>query len=56
VAGRSVISLADERLTGARELEDARRLLQPALEHVLEGRELNTRAVARAIARRESGT
>jgi len=56
VAGRSVISLADERLTGARELEDARRLLQSALAHVLEGRELNTRAVARAIARRESRT
>jgi len=56
VAGRSVISLAQEELSGGRELEDARRLLQSALAHVLEGRELNTRAVARSIARKESRT
>jgi DNA repair protein RecO (recombination protein O) len=54
VVGRSVIALADERLSGARELDDARRLLKPVLTHVLEGRELNTRNVARSIARRES--
>lgn len=54
VAGRSVIRLAQERLTAGCELEDARRILQSALAHVLEGRELTTRAVARSIARAES--
>jgi DNA repair protein RecO (recombination protein O) len=54
VAGHSVISLARENLTDRRELDDARRLLQSALSHVLEGRELSTRSVARALARRES--
>lgn len=54
VAGHSVICLAREELSGRRELEDARRLLQTVLSHVLEGRELNTRNVARALARRES--
>lgn len=54
VAGRSVISLARETLTDRRELDDARRLLQSVLSHVLEGRELSTRNVARALARRES--
>jgi DNA repair protein RecO (recombination protein O) len=56
VAGRSLIGLAQERLSGPRELEDARRLLKSALAHVLEGRELNTRTVARSLARRESRT
>lgn len=54
VTGRSVISLAQENLAGKRELEDARRLLTAVLKHVLEGRELTTRNVARSIARRES--
>jgi len=54
VAGRSVISLARESLSERRELDDARRLLQSALSHVLEGRELSTRNVARALVRRES--
>ena len=54
--GSSLLSLARERLTSARELEDARRLLKEALTHCLEGRELTTRAVARSIARRESHT
>jgi len=54
LAGESLISLASERLTGARELEDSRRLLQAALAQCLEGRELTTRAVAKSIARRES--
>ena len=54
VAGRSVISLARESLSDRRELDDARRLLQSALSHVLEGRELSTRNVARALVRRES--
>lgn len=53
VAGRSVICLAQERLAGDTELQDARRLLRAALAHLLEGRELNTRIVARSIARRE---
>jgi len=49
VRGRSVIALAQERLVDTRELEDARRIMQSALAHVLEGRELNTRAVAREV-------
>jgi DNA repair protein RecO (recombination protein O) len=50
--GASLLSLARERVSAARELEDAKRLLQAALAHCLEGRELNTRAVARSVARR----
>jgi DNA repair protein RecO (recombination protein O) len=53
LAGRSLISLANEDLGGPGELEDSRKLLQAALAHCLEGRELTTRVVARAIARRE---
>lgn len=49
LAGASLMRLAGEQLSDARELEDARRLLQAALAHCLEGRELNTRAVARSI-------
>ena len=49
LAGHSLIGLANERLAGVRELEDSRRLLQAALAQCLEGRELATRAVARAI-------
>jgi len=49
LAGASLIRLAEEQLSDARELEDARRLLQAALAHCLEGRELNTRTVARSI-------
>ena len=54
--GASLISLAREQLSTSRELEDARRLLQGALAHCLEGRELSTRMVARSIARRGSRT
>jgi DNA repair protein RecO (recombination protein O) len=54
IAGFSLISLARERFNDTRELDDARRLLRSALSHVLEGRELSTRNVARALARRES--
>jgi DNA repair protein RecO (recombination protein O) len=50
--GASLISLAREQISTARELEDAKRLLQAALAHCLEGRELSTRAVARSVARR----
>lgn len=49
--GSSLMSLAREDLTDARELEDARRLLQSALAHCLEGRELMTRDVARSLVR-----
>jgi DNA repair protein RecO (recombination protein O) len=56
LAGASLISLAREELNTPRALEDARRLLQGALAQCLEGRELNTRVVARAIARRGSRT
>jgi DNA repair protein RecO (recombination protein O) len=52
LAGDSLLSLARENLTGARELEDARRVLQAALGACLEGRPLATRAVARAMQRR----
>jgi DNA repair protein RecO (recombination protein O) len=53
LAGSSLVSLANEQLAGARELEDARRVLQAALAQCLEGRELTTRTVAKAVARRE---
>jgi DNA repair protein RecO (recombination protein O) len=56
LSGASLIGLAREQLAPGRVLEDARRLLQGALAHCLEGRELNTRAVARSIARRGSRT
>jgi DNA repair protein RecO (recombination protein O) len=56
VSGHSVLLLAQERLEGERELEDSRRLLQAALAQCLEGRELTTRTVARAVARRGQGT
>jgi DNA repair protein RecO (recombination protein O) len=54
LAGESLLALAREELVPGRALEDARRLLQAALAHCLEGRELNTRTVARAVARRGS--
>jgi hypothetical protein len=53
LSGQSLISLANEELESARDLEDARRVLQAALAQCLEGRELTTRVVARAVARRE---
>jgi DNA repair protein RecO (recombination protein O) len=54
VRGSSVLALIAEQLGETRALEDARRLLQAALAHCLEGRELTTRTVARSIARRGS--
>jgi DNA repair protein RecO (recombination protein O) len=51
VAGQSLISLANEKLQSTRDLDDARRVLQAALAECLEGRELNTRAVAKAVVR-----
>ena len=53
LAGHSLIGLANEHLSSARELEDSRRVLQAALAQCLEGRPLATRVVARAVARRE---
>ena len=53
LAGHSLIGLANEHLSSARELEDSRRVLQAALAQCLEGRPLATRGVARAVARRE---
>jgi DNA repair protein RecO (recombination protein O) len=55
ICGRSVLSLAGERLESERDLEDARRLLQAALAQCLEGRELTTRSVAKAVVRRRTG-
>lgn len=52
--GRSLVRLRHEELAEARELADARALLQAALAHCLEGRELATRTVARSMARRGS--
>jgi DNA repair protein RecO (recombination protein O) len=52
LAGRSLLALNDERLSGARELADARRLLQAALGACLEGRPLATRAVAKSMLRK----
>lgn len=49
--GRSLIALGNERLAGARELEDARRVLHAALSACLEGRPLATRAVAKSMRR-----
>lgn len=54
-AGRSLLALADDDLQEASVLEDARRLMRAALDHALEGRELRTRTVARAVARRAAG-
>jgi DNA repair protein RecO (recombination protein O) len=50
LAGASLLSLAREELDEARALDDARRLMQAALAQCLEGRELKTRTVARAVA------
>jgi DNA repair protein RecO (recombination protein O) len=52
LAGESLLALAAEELANARALEDARRLLQAALAACLEGRQLTTRAVARAMLHR----
>ncbi|MGA7539722.1 MAG: DNA repair protein RecO [Steroidobacteraceae bacterium] len=52
LAGSSLIALAREELTAGRVLEDARRVLKAALAERLEGRELTTRKVARALAGR----
>jgi DNA repair protein RecO (recombination protein O) len=55
VAGSSLLALAREELGDgpARALEDARRVLKAALAERLEGKELATRRVARAVAGRK---
>ena len=50
--GRSLLALAADDLQETAVLEDTRRLMRAALDHALEGRELRTRAVARAVTRR----
>jgi DNA repair protein RecO (recombination protein O) len=52
LAGGSLVNLAHETLSGARELEDARRVLQAALGACLEGRPLSTRVVAKSMLRK----
>ena len=52
VLGSSLFALAREELKERRELEDARRVLKGALAERLEGKELTTRRVARAVASR----
>lgn len=53
VAGHSLLSLAAGTLAEPAQLDDARRVLRAALDYCLEGRELTTRAVARAVAGKE---
>jgi DNA repair protein RecO (recombination protein O) len=53
VSGASVLALAREQLEDRRALEDSRRILTAALGELLEGRELASRTVARAVARGE---
>ena len=50
-AGRSLLALAEDDLQEDAVLEDARRLMRTALDDALEGRELRTRSVARAVTR-----
>lgn len=49
VAGSSLLALAREELGEGRTLEDARKVLRAALAERLEGKELTTRKVARAV-------
>lgn len=52
VAGSSLMALSREELGEGRPLEDARKVLKAALAERLEGKELTTRRVARAVASR----
>src|SRR6185312_863859 len=52
VAGSSILALAREELGEGRTLEDARKVLKAALAERLEGKELTTRRVARAVVSR----
>ena len=54
VYGRSLTDLVDDRFVDARSLRDAKRVLRTALEACLDGRELKSREVMRAMRRREA--
>jgi DNA repair protein RecO (recombination protein O) len=54
--GRHLLALAGEGLEDAQALAAARRLLREALAHALEGRELASRDVARAVRARQART
>ena len=51
-SGRCLRALQEETLQDSESLDVARRVLRQALDHCLEGRELRTRTVARAMTRR----
>jgi DNA repair protein RecO (recombination protein O) len=53
VSGASLLALSREDLEDPRALEDSRRILRAALGELLEGRELTSRTVARAVTRGE---
>lgn len=52
LAGRDLLAIAADDYRDPAVLETARRVLRVALDRALEGRDLNTRAVARAVVRR----
>lgn len=52
LAGHSLLGLGSERLSGVRELEDARQVLRTALGACLDGQPLATRAVAKSMVRK----
>ena len=51
-AGRTLLAIAAEHWQESGVLEDARKIMRLALDGALEGRELRTRDVARAVSRR----
>lgn len=51
IPGSSLRAIATGDFAAGRALDDARRIMRTAIDHVLEGRELRTRAVAQSIAR-----
>jgi len=53
-SGRSLLAIAADNLMTPEALEDARKIMRIAIDHALEGRELRTRVVARAITRAAS--
>ncbi|MBS0375115.1 MAG: DNA repair protein RecO [Proteobacteria bacterium] len=54
--GADLLALAAEELASPGSLATARRLLRAALEHALDGREIESRRVARAVRRARAGT
>jgi DNA repair protein RecO (recombination protein O) len=55
VYGKSLADLEGDSFVDARSLRDAKRVLRAALEMCLDGRELKSREVMRALRRRETG-